>query len=278
MAEEPESAAQKTANLARVRDNQRRSRARRREYLSELEEKWRICEHRGIEASAEIQAAARRVVEENKRLRQLLYQHGILDVEIDGMTAGGQLESMLGHRQACGSDCSGSFVRRQSCDPALLRAPTIAPAASTSPISAAHVPSQTPLSNGHGCSPHLSGQVTPQAPLFPENPQYPTPYPHSFPEPVNRSQSQTTEYNSIAPDDKLEWLNYYNTKDFITGTPQPNLTPTPFGSSSCYAAASAVRTLKPDAGYELEMELGCSDGRECEVPNDQVFGIMDRYT
>ncbi|KAF2838760.1 hypothetical protein M501DRAFT_907401, partial [Patellaria atrata CBS 101060] len=63
-------------HLARIRDNQRRSRARRKEYLQELEWKYRNCEQLGVEASAEIQLAARRVLEENKRLRALLKQKG----------------------------------------------------------------------------------------------------------------------------------------------------------------------------------------------------------
>ncbi|KAF1821778.1 uncharacterized protein K489DRAFT_299098, partial [Dissoconium aciculare CBS 342.82] len=62
---------------ARIRDNQRRSRARRKEYLQDLEVRFRNCEQLGVEASAEIQAAARRVVDENKRLRMLLKQRGL---------------------------------------------------------------------------------------------------------------------------------------------------------------------------------------------------------
>lgn len=49
-------------------------------------------------------------------------------------------------------------------------------------------------------------------------------------------------------------------------------------SSSCYAAAGAIRTFKPDLGYELETELGCGDGRDCNVPNSRIFSIMDRYS
>lgn len=75
---------QQKANLARIRDNQRRSRARRKDYLQELEAKFRTCEAAGAEASAEIQSAARRVLDENKRLRLLLKDRGLTDAEIDG--------------------------------------------------------------------------------------------------------------------------------------------------------------------------------------------------
>ncbi|KAL8953638.1 MAG: hypothetical protein Q9183_007321, partial [Haloplaca sp. 2 TL-2023] len=54
----------------RIRDNQRRSRARRKEYILELETKVRGYEHQGVEVAAEIQAAARRVVEMNRHLRE----------------------------------------------------------------------------------------------------------------------------------------------------------------------------------------------------------------
>jgi hypothetical protein len=67
------------ANLARIRDNQRRSRARRREYLQELEQRLRVYELQGVEASSEVQHAARRVAEENRQLRGLLNRHGIGD-------------------------------------------------------------------------------------------------------------------------------------------------------------------------------------------------------
>src|ERR1700733_179601 len=74
---------QAKANLARIRDNQRRSRARRKEYLQELEARLRQCELQGIEASSEIQMAARRVADENKKLRGLLAQHGIGDDSVE---------------------------------------------------------------------------------------------------------------------------------------------------------------------------------------------------
>ncbi|KAK3943856.1 hypothetical protein QBC46DRAFT_22445 [Diplogelasinospora grovesii] len=77
------------ANLARIRDNQRRSRARRKEYLQELEQRLRLVELQGIEASSEIQLAARKVAEENKKLRMLLNRHGINDDSIDAFLGSG---------------------------------------------------------------------------------------------------------------------------------------------------------------------------------------------
>jgi len=74
---------QEKASLVRIRENQRRSRARRKEYIQELEARLRHCELQGAEASAEIQAAARKVAEENKRLRELLAQRGFGEAKAD---------------------------------------------------------------------------------------------------------------------------------------------------------------------------------------------------
>src|ERR1700760_1545431 len=86
----------KSANLARIRDNQRRSRARRKEYVQELEAKYRETEAKGVQASAEMQQAARKVVDENKQLREenlklrsLLHQIGMPDPDIQRHLATG---------------------------------------------------------------------------------------------------------------------------------------------------------------------------------------------
>jgi hypothetical protein len=72
----------RAADLARVRENQRRSRARRREYVADLETRLRQWEVQGVEASAEVAMGARRVAEENRQLRDLLHAHGVDDRRI----------------------------------------------------------------------------------------------------------------------------------------------------------------------------------------------------
>ncbi|KAG6006413.1 hypothetical protein E4U21_007079 [Claviceps maximensis] len=87
------------ANLARIRDNQRRSRARRREYMQELEQKLRACELQGVEASTEVQIAARRVADENVKLRELLHKHGATDEYIAQY-----LQEYAGQKADCSSE------------------------------------------------------------------------------------------------------------------------------------------------------------------------------
>lgn len=69
---------------SRIRDNQRRSRARQKEYIHELEEKVQACGRLGVQASLEIQQAARNVLEENKRLRALLLSRDLGDGGLEG--------------------------------------------------------------------------------------------------------------------------------------------------------------------------------------------------
>ncbi|KAI9804232.1 MAG: hypothetical protein M1826_004874 [Phylliscum demangeonii] len=75
-------------HLARIRENQRRSRARRKEYLRELEARWHRCEQAGAEISQEMQAAARRVADENRQLRLMLRWRGVRDDEMAAFLAG----------------------------------------------------------------------------------------------------------------------------------------------------------------------------------------------
>ncbi|KAK5723139.1 hypothetical protein LTR17_013934 [Elasticomyces elasticus] len=106
---------QKTCTDDPMGDNQRRSRALRKEYLKELEAKVRSCRQTEAQANRELQMAARKVSVENQRLRQLLQQQGLSDIEIEGYIPqpessqypGGTtvaLESMLEQRKPCGSD------------------------------------------------------------------------------------------------------------------------------------------------------------------------------
>ncbi|KAK2040039.1 hypothetical protein LZ31DRAFT_558233 [Colletotrichum somersetense] len=73
----------KSANAIRIRDNQRRSRARHKEFVDELQRKVQEYEKRGIEASLQMQRAARDVAIENSRLRALLASRGVSSDQVD---------------------------------------------------------------------------------------------------------------------------------------------------------------------------------------------------
>ncbi|RWA05372.1 hypothetical protein EKO27_g9730 [Xylaria grammica] len=69
---------------ARLRRNQRNSRARKQAYVQDLEKRWNECVRLGAQASVEMQREARRVQEENKLLRALLHKQGLDDMAIRG--------------------------------------------------------------------------------------------------------------------------------------------------------------------------------------------------
>lgn len=78
-------------NASRLRENQRRSRARKKEYLLSLEARFQACQRTGIEANIDIQIAAKKVVRENLILRGMLKMRGVTDGEIDKtLKAGGE--------------------------------------------------------------------------------------------------------------------------------------------------------------------------------------------
>ncbi|KAK3619857.1 hypothetical protein LTR56_023751 [Elasticomyces elasticus] len=242
----------RTANLARIRDNQRRSRARRKEYLSEIEAKYRTCEQTGAEASAEIQQAARRVLEENKRLRELLKHQGLSDTEIDKFlyerpenpqypsATTVALENMIGQRRPCGP--------------------------------------------GSTCSTSSSIQDAVQVSSGSSAQQCHAPYPRNITSPPSTASSafqhhpaQSYDAGSVVDVPDGHRMNYDDPFIWNEQYAMPNI-PVSTETSSCYVAADAIRSIKPDVGYSLEMELGCGDGRECHVPNTQIFSIMDRYS
>ncbi|KAM5465003.1 hypothetical protein MauCBS54593_006636 [Microsporum audouinii] len=68
---------------ARIRDNQRRSRARRKEYIQDLEARIQRYERQGVDVAIEVQAAARKVARQNAMLRSLLNSFGMTDAKID---------------------------------------------------------------------------------------------------------------------------------------------------------------------------------------------------
>ncbi|KAI9776597.1 MAG: hypothetical protein M1839_009501 [Geoglossum umbratile] len=76
--------AEKNAEVAlRLRENKRRHRARQKEYTTDLERQLRELKQEGVRATIEVQIEARKVVKENKRLRELLRQAGVEDEVVE---------------------------------------------------------------------------------------------------------------------------------------------------------------------------------------------------
>ncbi|KAF2108312.1 hypothetical protein BDV96DRAFT_263217 [Lophiotrema nucula] len=75
--------AQDTPSSIRIRENQQRSRARRKDLIESLQKRVHHYELNGVKATQEVQHAARRVVRENEQLRSLLALRGVSREEVD---------------------------------------------------------------------------------------------------------------------------------------------------------------------------------------------------
>jgi len=52
-----------------------------------------------------------------------------------------------------------------------------------------------------------------------------------------------------------------------------------YNASSCVDAANIIRTMRSDAGPELESDLGCRvPNQDCYISNNVVFNMMDKYS
>ncbi|OGE56246.1 hypothetical protein PENARI_c003G01657 [Penicillium arizonense] len=68
---------------SRIRENQRRSRTRRKEYVQHLEQRLWSFERLGVAATQEVQEAGRKVARENEVLRSLLLLHGVTEKSVE---------------------------------------------------------------------------------------------------------------------------------------------------------------------------------------------------
>ncbi|KAH9219091.1 hypothetical protein DL95DRAFT_384939 [Leptodontidium sp. 2 PMI_412] len=299
------------ANLARIRDNQRRSRARRKEYLRELESRLRQCELQGVEASSEIQGAARKVAEENKRLRALLSQQGVREDSIEvylqtsstGHTeTGGQygsqseavqvLKQLLSIRKACRTDgnnptrgggqsfdkdSSGSITTTQSVwDPSFYRCRSsiqhAGKAASTQYItpSGSTTSSATSVTwSSHGMSHHQS--------LVPAQ----------MGRNLSPASNASSQNHRIFEDNQLFSMSNQPYPSLQSNTPKhqyPSVqqssiyVPTTSNMNDCNYAAEMITTMSGVSDSSaVRADLVCGPGIDCEVDNQLVFNVIDRY-
>lgn len=97
---------------ARLRENKRRSRARQKEYVEDLEKRCRETEQRQVAATIEVQVAARKVAEENRRLRELLRRVGVPEGIVEGWLLGEEVDLYAGSPQAL---CAGMQGGNMDC-------------------------------------------------------------------------------------------------------------------------------------------------------------------
>jgi hypothetical protein len=314
------------ANLARIRDNQRRSRARRKEYLQELETSLRQCELQGVEASAEIQTAARKVADENKKLRAMLAHNGIdsdsielfltttpvttaMDSNQHGSVTSNSvhaLEQSLNMRRKCCTNMSISTAevnstrnKREESSSSAIRSPwntTTRPESvpqSGNPIipsersrSVARPSTADRTSNMEDTNPHSLPRSQPRiAPYVqqvphnivanimpsPSNTQTPDLSPQNFPPTPSYS-----NFPIISSDEHyLQIQNGRQDQESSIYIPAMNNN---LNLNNCSYAADMITVMAGADSASVRADLGCLPGMDCNVDNQIVFEVMDRYS
>ncbi|EPE24333.1 hypothetical protein GLAREA_08185 [Glarea lozoyensis ATCC 20868] len=320
------STAAEKANLARIRDNQRRSRARRKEYLQELENSLRQCELQGVEASAEIQTAARKVADENKKLRAMLAHNGIdsdsielfltttpiasgMDCNQHGSITGNSvqaLEQSLNMRRKC---CTNMSISTTEANIARHKRGESSSSATRSPWNTTTRPESVPQSTNPIIPSERSRSVarpsTADCTGNPEDTSQPN---------LPRSQPRTAPYVQQVPRNLVA-----NMMPSPSNTQTPDLSPQHFPPTPSYSNfpvissgenylqmqsgrqetsiyvpamnnnlnlnncsyAADMITVMAGAGADsasVRADLGCLPGMDCDVDNQIVFEVMDRYS
>jgi hypothetical protein len=225
-----------------MRDNQRRSRARRDELLHDLQQRLDEHERHGVQATVEMQQAARHAARENERLRALLRRKGVSDAEVE--------ESL---RLADPDPVDDKLVRnrRKGRASTAPRTPRLSSVAASLNVGQPETPAGSypprPLS---GSSPGSTGGFSPllEPPVMPREDHKPTSFAH-WP-----GSSETTPSHLADPDVGRK-----------SGT-----------ETSCDVAAAILASMQGhgDTG-RARVVLGCTGPSSCTVKNTRVFDLLD---
>ena len=262
-------------NPARVRENQRRSRARRKEYLEELEARLRSYESLGVQASIDIQLSARAVLSENARLReenaQLKIENNKLNQELEGKTehsidnVSADRDSQSLERGEYSSEQSGT--RKAVCGLAVENNEDL----EIEPLeSAFHMTGP--------CDGELATETEPLRPITAQ-PNALQPFPTS----TNPSMSDIDQPSrrETASHDRYPTQQETNKQEVICGRRHHADLNT--DTSSCEYAAQIITSMRADVTPDdVRADLGCNESIEkwekCKVKNAKLFVAMDRYT
>ncbi|CAP79211.1 Pc06g02180 [Penicillium rubens Wisconsin 54-1255] len=233
------------ASSARIRENQRRSRTRRKEYTQQLEQQLRSYERLGVAATQEVQKAGRKVAAENVSLRSLLLIHGVTETQIE--------EYLESQRQ------TASSIRSQF------------PPVVSLPSAKSHLPTahgQTSVDHHHSLA----------TPLKVNNSSHPLKTLEIRSSP-SRSDAMTSIDASNIQESSTE-----RAVELVSDIGETVPESEHFGGvqdtgqfTSCVAAASLIESIRNHSDFrDVRSELGCDSEPNCMVKNMSIFDILDR--
>ncbi|KAL8712733.1 MAG: hypothetical protein Q9220_002941 [cf. Caloplaca sp. 1 TL-2023] len=233
----------------RVRDNQRRSRARRREYVEELEKRVHNFERSGAQASVEIQAAARKVAHENSLLRRLLEQYGLTSNEVEAYLRGERAHTNIAPKPvAVTTSMLRDYRSPASSD---STSPTGKKILMQAPTQTRCCPAPTVVDSDDCHTPAAPSSTTPLSPTNSHNPSLESAFDQSItlsPAPVKMRQELRPRVLTASMDD----------------------------TTDCETAARIIANMRGCDDMEgVRAELGCSSDASCTVKNTTVFSAMN---
>jgi hypothetical protein len=232
---------------SRIRENQRRSRTRRKEYVQHLEQRLWSFEKLGVAATQEVQKVGRKVARENELLRSLLLLHGVTKKSV---------EEYLESRGQPSSSTQIQCMSVASLASAKLHPPS-APNQSTSNYH------HSPATSSHWHS---------------DNP----PHQSRFIETRNSPPKSDAKANmDILPCQEFNTNRAAKLNPVAVGsnseTHQVASIQHTGQSMSCVTAARIIENTQNHSEFrDVRSELGCGSESTCMVKNMSIFDILDR--
>lgn len=264
------------SSTVRIRENQRRSRMRRAELVQSLQERVKEYERQGVSATLEMQRAARKVAQDNARLRQLLARHGVSSEEVEQFLRSPELSSdpeaplfavsaSVQDVQASNEKDTDSFCTTESLSQTQIRHGDLEdarPDLSRSKIAAGnHDLGATDCLQPSACNTQTKSRLTEVVTTFSDT--------HGQAEPS----ANNHPYRMVECEECPSSLDCFC-------APHPVSESRPSTSSglkiSCEAAAAVIAGMRGDLDRELiRASLGCRGQESCTVKNSTVFQLMD---
>ncbi|KPM43673.1 hypothetical protein AK830_g2880 [Neonectria ditissima] len=296
-------------SLALNRENQRRSRARHRELLDDLQRRVRDYERRDAQASLDMQRVARNVAAENAALRALLGAKGVADAEVEAhlerarqtqaqaqtsaqmqtpvppigalVAARARETTTLEPLREALLDPRLDMPHRMQSSPSLLVSTPSVPAAPLVPI-----PRLSPLATSErGTHQHLDGRLE-LAPIVPQSRCRREPSTEASSMDLDRPTEASRQTPSCVSRPGSQQRSPCRSKPQPTCHSAPpgqqEQTPStlqPSNKMRCVEAAAILARLRgnPD-DVNSWAALGCSDSNECMVRNTDLLQLMDEMT
>jgi hypothetical protein len=271
-----------SAHIEKNRVNQRNFRARRQAYIQELEEQIRNLKDERLQATKEMQTAARLVLDENRKLRWFLeHDFGIskwqLDLYLSALEQGRESHSTIFKASQASSDSAVRHPKSKS--PHLTFQE---PAMSSNYFNVA--PRENKLRE-----PQISTLMPNTRSLREEAVASPSTQTRNFEVQISNSNSKTTPSRISVASGLQE--DHVNSRSFdgggstpADGVQEPPRGPGTFSTStegkgdrSCEEAAMIIASLRGgEMSDEIFGELGCSSDKSCAVNNLSIFELLDR--